>query len=242
MNRIVAWVRRRLEPRSLRGLPLTAALAGVVLCLTLLGERTEDVLERHVSYDPAVTGFAVSHRFGALTEVMRAITWLGSPAILVPLIVAIGATFLIRRRDARPGIALFAAFVGAMLLSDLGKAVVDRARPPHRLSLVSAGGTAFPSGHATQAMAVYAMVAILASLGATRRRQLLAWSGAGAVVLLVGVSRIYLGVHWLSDVVAGYALGGLWVSILAAAAVLWTTRSRRPARSPIGSRPEHRPA
>src|SRR5207248_11440655 len=65
----------------------------------------------------------------------------------------------------------------------------------------------FPSGHATQSIAFYAMAAIVLGLGRSPRTRTVLWSVAAAVVIVVGASRIYLGAHWLTDVLGGYALG-----------------------------------
>jgi undecaprenyl-diphosphatase len=105
--------------------------------------------------------------------------------------------------------------LGALALYDIVKPLVARARPPARFDIgYRFSGFAFPSGHATQSLAVWGMLAILAAgMGSRRDVPLLA---AAVIVLLVGASRIYLGAHWLSDVLGGFALGGLWLSVLAA--------------------------
>ena len=85
--------------------------------------------------------------------------------------------------------------------------------------LIRVTGQSFPSGHTVQAVAVYGTLALLLSGGRSRRIQVVMWSAAALVALAVGASRLYLGVHWLTDVLAGYALGGL-VVVVAAAAML----------------------
>lgn len=81
------------------------------------------------------------------------------------------------------------------------------------------GGKAFPSGHALQATAVWGMLAVLAASGvACWWRKVLVWSAGAAVAVAVGVSRVYLGAHWLTDVICGWLLGGLWLTALVVAA------------------------
>ena len=77
------------------------------------------------------------------------------------------------------------------------------------------GGRAFPSGHALQATAVWGMLAVLIAAGVTRPwTKALVWSAGAAVAVAVGASRVYLGAHWLTDVMGGWALGGLWLAAL----------------------------
>jgi membrane-associated phospholipid phosphatase len=105
---------------------------------------------------------------------------------------------------------------GAVATYDIVKPIVGRTRPPPSLWIGHFTGSAFPSGHATQAVAFYAMAAILVGAGTSIRRLGLAWAAATAVVLTVGFSRLYLGGHWLTDVLAGYAIGVMWVVLVAA--------------------------
>jgi membrane-associated phospholipid phosphatase len=88
-------------------------------------------------------------------------------------------------------------------------------------------GAAFPSGHATQSAAFYAMLAIVFGTGLSFRRRAAVWSAAALVVLIVGASRIYLGAHWLTDVLAGYALGASWVAIVVAVLLITSSGTGR---------------
>src|SRR6266511_1423307 len=91
-----------------------------------------------------------------------------------------------------------------------------RARPPARFDLgYTFSGYAFPSGHATESLAVWGMLALLTA-GMMRGHRYVPFVVATLVVALVGASRIYLGAHWLSDVLGGFALGGLWLALLVA--------------------------
>jgi undecaprenyl-diphosphatase len=88
-------------------------------------------------------------------------------------------------------------------------------------------GWAFPSGHATQSIAFYGMLAIVLILWSGAIRRLLVAVGAGLVIIVVGASRLYLGVHWLTDVLGGYALGLTWISLVMVVPLLIEDRKRR---------------
>jgi membrane protein DedA with SNARE-associated domain/membrane-associated phospholipid phosphatase len=217
--RQVAWARRRLDPSSPRGFPLTLAAATGGLCAWAFGVLAQDVVAREelALLDPRFSWFAAAHRTAWATPVMRWATWLGSALLLAPIVIAVQAPALSRRRDPWPLAYGAAALSGSLVLSRLAEALIHRGRPPARFEpLVHAAGSSFPSGHAAQAVAVWGMLAILAATAMPRRRWLPV-AGTAAVVLVVGASQLYLGAHWLTDVLAGYALGGLWLSLLAAA-------------------------
>ncbi|MDP9341389.1 MAG: bifunctional DedA family/phosphatase PAP2 family protein [Actinomycetota bacterium] len=219
--RQVAWVRLRLDPRAPRGFPLTMALTAGALCAWGFGALTQDVVGHDDSsrWDPHVESFVLAHRAGALTAMMKAVTWLGSTAVLIPMVALVGGYFLLRRKDWRPLAKLAVALAGAVVLADIVKPLVGRPRPPARFGLgYSFNGWAFPSGHATQALAVWGMLAVIL-VGVANRHRALVVATAASIVLLVGASRVYLGAHWLTDVLGGYALGGLWLCIVVTALV-----------------------
>lgn len=175
--------------------------------------------------DRAAVQFAEAVRTEGLTAVMRIVSVLGSTPSIAVQTALIGGVILFLRREARPGLWLLGAFLGGWLLSNGFKAVLDRPRPD--LGLVEAFGTAFPSGHATQGGGYFVMLgAVLAAAVPSR------WGTVGAVAavtlgFLSGLSRIYLEVHWLTDVVGGFALGFGWAALL-----LFARRRMTVARAP----------
>jgi undecaprenyl-diphosphatase len=180
--------------------------------------------------DPRVHAFAVAHRSGWLTAVLANITWLGSNWLLLPVL--LGATVvLLRRRDRRAAVALWVAYLGSIALYVLTKPLVDRPRPPVADLIGRASGPSFPSGHATQALVAWVVLAVVLTAGRSLRVRAAALAGAAVVVLLVGASRVYLGAHWLTDVLAGYALAATWLAVLAALAL-------RRTRPDSGQRPD----
>jgi undecaprenyl-diphosphatase len=214
-----AWAKRRLELSSPRGFPLTFALAVAALTAWWFGGLTQDVVSHDDTYllDPHVLSWVVAHRSDALSSFMQIITWLGSTAILYPALVVIGALFWWRRRDWRPAALLAASTLGAVALYNIVKGAVERARPPERFWIGHYTGWAFPSGHATQTIAFYGMLAFLLSAAARSvRARVWIWAGAALITLVVGASRIYLAAHWMTDVLGGYALGACWLSLVLA--------------------------
>lgn len=175
----------------------------------------------------AVAGAVARGRTAAWDE--AALRWMGeldSPAlngwalevtalggkVVVWMVVMLSSIFLWNSRHHYSAALLWIAAVGAGLLNSILKVAFDRARPevfPWRTPHV--GLSSFPSGHATAAVVVYGTLAYLvARLAPTRFLRWLTWAVAAAVIVLIGVSRVYLGVHYPSDVAAGFLMGGAW--------------------------------
>jgi undecaprenyl-diphosphatase len=225
----VAWARHRLDPRSPRGFWLTFTVAAGALAAWAFGGLTQDVTghDDTALADPHVTAWVTAHRTGWLTSALQVLTWLGSTAVIIPAGLAVGLYFLIRRRTWRPLALLGAAVAGAIGLYDIVKPLVGRPRPPAAIWIGHYTGAAFPSGHATQSAAFYAMLALVLGAGLSFGRRAILGSAATLVVLLVGASRIYLGAHWLTDVLAGYALGATWGAIVIAVLLITSQGSGR---------------
>jgi undecaprenyl-diphosphatase len=144
-----------------------------------------------------------------LISTARVVTWAGSAFVLVPL--AVGCALLLARAGMRrEALAVAISLGGAMLIADVVKLLTSRPRPSvEHLQVV--GGSSFPSAHTMQASAFWLALALTLQARAVRRRVLwLAVGGAVLVALIVAWSRVYLGVHYPSDVVAGLALGWGW--------------------------------
>ena len=166
----------------------------------------EQFQAREVAVLRAIQGL----RQPAMTRVAIDVTALGSVTVLTLLV---GVTLLVTalRRD-RQGFWLMAgAGLGAALGTRLLKHFFDRPRPDIIPALAEAAGYGYPSGHSFGAAAVYVCLGVLLGryLASTGQRVVL-FAVLGAVVLAVGLSRIYLGVHWPTDVAAGICLGTAW--------------------------------
>jgi undecaprenyl-diphosphatase len=163
---------------------------------------------------------------GWLEELMRDVTGLGSTGVLTFVTLAV-AGFLALNRKTHAALFVVAAVGGGMLLSTLLKMGFDRPRPdlvPHGALVYTAS---FPSGHATISAVVYLTLGAL--LARVQPRFVLKLYLLGLAILLtvmVGVSRVYLGVHWPTDVLAGWAVGAAW-ALLCWATALWLQRRGR---------------
>lgn len=150
-----------------------------------------------------------AQRTAALTDVARVVTWAGSAFLLVPLAL-IACVALLRAGLRREALAVALSLGGAKLIFSLVKLLVSRPRPPVE-HLQAVTSSSFPSGHATQASAFwFSLVFVLPAAGASPKLTRVAGGLALLIVLAVAASRVYLGVHYPSDVVAGMLLGTGW--------------------------------
>lgn len=216
--RAVALVNRRLPAYRYLSLHL---LAGLAVCFTALmgfGNLVEELLEAGEwgAFDRALAISLNRHATTVGADVLRAVTVLGD-TWLISAICTAGALGLALRRRWLLLAGWIAAFAGGALLNVALKAVFQRERPAFDEPLASALGWSFPSGHAMGAMVAYGMVAYLLVLRFGRAPAPFIVGGASAVVLAVGFSRIYLGVHYFSDVVGGYLSGIAWLAVCASA-------------------------
>jgi undecaprenyl-diphosphatase len=213
-----SFLRSRLDPTVTTGLALTAAMIALVVTGTVFGVVIYMVRRRSgvVTVDEWIARWAADHVHGPTLDLLRAITWLGSTPVIIALALVAAGYGVWRWR--RPSVLLFLTIVvaGQFLLMNLIKLTVERARPDvQRLSTFS--GPSFPSGHATAAAATFAALAVIVGLRrSTSVRAILLGAGV-AIAVAVGCSRILLGVHWFSDVVAGLALGWTWFALCAVA-------------------------
>jgi membrane-associated phospholipid phosphatase len=153
------------------------------------------------------------------------------------------AVLVTTRREWRSVARLAAALGGSVALAGLTQQLVGRARPPAAMRIGYYSGPAFPSGHATQAIAFYGMLTIILAAGRPARGRALLWAAAAAVTIVAGGSGLYLGANWLTDVLGGYALGALWIALILTVDLLRTRDGRpQPAtpRAPMNSRPATR--
>jgi len=214
--RASAWAARRVDTSSPTGFLTSAVVLAGGICAWVFIGLTQDVVavEEAALLDPRVERFVVDHRVEWATAAMKGVTWLGSNAVLIPLVIAVGGSFWLRDRRWRPAAFMAAALVGSNLWYHIAKSLVGRPRPPEQLHLISVTGFGFPSGHATAVVACWGMAVVLVGAGRSTRVKVGLWIGAALIAILVGLSRLYLGVHWWTDVVAGFALGGLWLCVL----------------------------
>ena len=203
------WFRRLITFWTLIAVVSTIAL----LVFADVGEDVAETERSTIQFDNAARAWFVGHQSPVLYKIALVLTWAGSPAVMVLVAIAAGAWFYKRGGSAKAGVVVTAPAVGGML-SGITKIIFGRARPAGAV-LLNERTLSFPSGHAATSAAV---VVTLCYVLARERR--VSWPTAivvgGTVPLIVGLSRLYLDVHWTSDVVAGWAVG-LFVAAASAA-------------------------
>jgi undecaprenyl-diphosphatase len=163
-----------------------------------------------------------------LTTAATDVTALGSISVL-SIIVLLVFGLIVSLRRPREAVVLLAASAGGMALTGLLKGVFQRDRPPLILHLAPAINASFPSGHATLSATVYLTLgALIAHFAHRRRVRIYALSAAVILAVLVGCSRVYLGVHWPTDVLAGWCVGSAWALVCWSAALLWERITHKP--------------
>jgi membrane-associated phospholipid phosphatase len=214
------FVRRRLDPQAATGLALTLSVGvvivgGGVLAVLALVTRSNTATLR---IDRGVTNWAGTNATDLSTRVLKVVTQLGSSLVVISLAVVLVVVVAATTHDARKRTVLMAAaylatvVAGQNLISNLVKYAVDRARPSFH-PLAGFSGPSFPSGHTTAAFACYCAFAVVLGRGRGPRRQRQLLACALGIATMVGTTRIMLGVHWLTDVLAGAALGLAWFSL-----------------------------
>jgi undecaprenyl-diphosphatase len=165
------------------------------------------------AFDLQAVQFVSAHRTAGLTRLTSALTAMGSLVALSPL-AAIAVVFLWRRDRHRDALVLVIVVVGSALLAIITKLIVARPRPPVE-HLTEVSSHSFPSEHAVQAAAIYlALALLLVRTWPTAGRRVLVGT-ALVVAVVVAASRVYLGVHYPTDVAAGLIIGWIWSWLLA---------------------------
>jgi len=196
-------------------------ILGLVLALcavVLFGWIAEEMYEGDTMlFDEHVRAVIHAHSSPVLTRIMRLFSLLGSPLSMTALILV---SFLLFRRLGwnRGAILLAVCMGGGVLLDEVLKLSFRRVRPVPYFHVVAPTSYSFPSGHA---LLSFCFLSVVASLISARLRNVLAkaavLTGAAALVSLIGFSRIYLGVHYPTDVIAGYIAAFIWVTAVTAA-------------------------
>jgi len=191
---------------------LLVAGTGTILAAVAVFAVLTDAVREHDGIstgDPSRLQFFVDHRTPVTVDMARIATEFGAAAILALLAVGVAAVLLWRRKPLAVALAPAIAFALAGGVASATKSIVGRTRPPVDLHLVGETSASFPSGHSTDSTAFYVAVALVLAMYVVRRplaRVGVVVAGA-AVAVMVGLSRLVLGVHWPTDVAAGWALG-----------------------------------
>ena len=239
LARITGHDRRPKDParnsrESILALLLVLGLAVVALTAVGLGLLVDDVTDGHglVVLDHPVATFVAAHRTSGLTVVMDGVSTVGGPVGVAVLALAAGLLLGIAWRSWTPAVMMAVTAVGVIGLTLVFKAALGRARPPLAHAVAAADGFGFPSGHAAAAAAVCGAAAWLCSIRMRSwRARTSVWAVAAMLAALVGISRVYLGVHWATDVIGGWVFGILWLAVVVSGWV-GSTRLPRPGDEP----------
>lgn len=212
----------RLSPERFTGLPMTLiVVACIYIAFALFGIVDLVVSSRGVvAFDDQVMSWFAPYRSKERVDAGMLLTGLGNTSTLIASVL-IASSFLWAHR--RRGIVgpMWLAFIGVEIVTTIGKGWVNRARPVFT-TIATAHSPSFPSGHTTGATVVFGFLAYAISrdLASHRRRFAIAY-GATMLVVVVGVSRVFLGVHFASDVIAGWLIGIFWLLVAFAVAENW---------------------
>lgn len=204
-------------------LPMVVGIVVFVTMTLTLGVIFEDIAnhEPTTTTDVELSNWLHSHTTPLLTKAMFAATIFGSTGMATCIAIAFGL-YLIQRRHFYWLVALVLAVPGGGLLNRILKYAFQRPRPFFRDPLLTLSSYSFPSGHTMTATVLYGVIAAyLLSKTKDRRQRVLILLVAGCFILIVGFSRIYLGAHYLSDVLAAIGEGLAWLILCLLTVYSW---------------------
>jgi membrane-associated phospholipid phosphatase len=222
----------REDPERVLGFGVVVGLGFVlgIVAMWLFLRLADEVLEQNtVALDASATALVLQLKSAPMDTVMQALSMLGNELIwvLAPLAVLL---FLWQRRWGA-AVLLVLVTVGAQVLNDVLKAEFHRARPMPLSGFIDAQQYSFPSGHAMMAAAFYSFLAYMFWRQASGRWRWIVPVVLALLLILVGISRIYLEAHYLTDVLAGFAAGFLWTDVIVVGSRVLTARRGRTLRT-----------
>ncbi|MGQ0813746.1 MAG: phosphatase PAP2 family protein [Gemmatimonadota bacterium] len=190
------------------------AVAAIAIFAALASAVREGITQK---FDEAALRWLAEHRSAGVDLVMLEITTLGTGVVLI-VIVLVASLFLWLTHHRWSVYVLLLGVLGAKLFNTLLKGSFARARPSVVESITDVHSASFPSGHAMSSIVVYGSVAYLVSrLESSQRLRRTTWFLVVLIVIAIGASRMYLGVHYPSDVIGGYLAGLAWIALVASA-------------------------
>lgn len=212
-ERHLRFLQARLSPQGYMGLHLTVGLIVILLAGWCFTELADEIAEGDLArLDEGAVAFVQSYANPAVTQVAQIISFFGSVAFLAGASV-VAALVFVRNRwfDAILGLAL--TMLGGGALNMLLKQLFQRERPVFETPLVNLTSFAFPSGHTMGATLFYMFIAaVVAYAMKSRWVRVLAFSSALILIVMIGMTRIYLGAHFVTDVVGAIVAGTAWLA------------------------------
>lgn len=216
---------KRLTFHLFIALGLAISLASATLFIGITGLLfTEDDL---VEFDLLVVHFVSIFRFDALTSVFEAITFLGDSMAVIGILAISVMVGLIRHKWVSV-LLLITSAAGSQFFVFFMKQFIARSRPSTVYSVIEAGGYSFPSGHAAVAMALYGLLWYIIFRALPNQSLRLIWTIIFTFLIGgIAISRVYLGVHYPSDILAGLAFGAAWTTFLIVGYEIWSNSHKR---------------
>jgi undecaprenyl-diphosphatase len=210
-RRLRRLLRSRLDREAATGLVLTLALLLIIVAGLVIGALAYLIRSNSelASIDRSVGQWGVDHRYDWSTDALEVFTWIGDTRLIVPLALAVALAEYVRRPSRWILPFVVAVIGGQVLLTNGIKDILDRVRPEFN-PIAETLGPSFPSGHSAGAAAFLGAVALLVSRGRMPHQRAVIVGAAAGLAAGVACSRVMLGVHWLSDVIAGLLFGWAW--------------------------------
>ena len=212
--RVRDFIVARLDPKSHLGLGLTLRLVGFALAIWAFSGLVDAVLDNEtlVRMDRVVEAWFHNHSTPVGLSIFNVVTQIGSPVVYV--LIGLVALVLLHRREYPLLVTWLFANLGGKVIEYVIKNTVHRTRPQYAAEFLNGVSYSFPSGHTMGSTICYLMLAyiIAARPGATSRTRWIAFVAAAVVIFTVAFSRVYLGVHYPTDVAGGFAAGMAWLT------------------------------
>jgi undecaprenyl-diphosphatase len=226
----IATARKRLL--EFLSLSLLLGLGAAIAALVFFGWLADEVLEGETRHFDDVTRAAV-HTIASptMTTTMRGVSFLGSTLFLTAATIFVVLWFVLRKWG-REAALLAITMIGASALNTTLKLAFKRPRPVPFFNLTPPETYSFPSGHSLASCCFFAgLAAILSGRVKSRRARTIIWIAAATMFVLIGLSRIYLGVHYTTDVIAGFVAALIWILVVRFVELQLARRRRRNATS-----------